>query len=558
MIVVNKIDAGDVDFEGLMEEITDAFGKVCLPINLPNADGSAVVDCFFAPKLDAATAFSSVGKAHDAIVDQVVELDENLMNLYLEQGESLNPEQLHDPFEAALRQGSLIPVCFASARTGVGVPELLEVMGRLMPDPTEGNPPQFYKGEGAAAEPVSVSPDPAKHVVAHVFEISNDPYRGKLSIFRVYQGTITPNTQLYIGDARKPIKASHLLRLQGKQQVELTQAIPGDICAVARVDEIHRDAVLHDSHDEDNWHLKPPAFPQAVFGLALVPQRRGDEQKLSDALSRLLDEDPSLAIEHDAQANEMVIRGLGELHLKVILEQLKSRYNVQVDTKLPSVPYRETIIGRGDARYRHKKQTGGAGQFGEVALKVEPLERGGGFEFVDEIKGGAIPGQFLPAVEKGVRQAMSEGAVAGHPIQDVRVRVYDGKHHPVDSKEIAFVTAGRNAMLEAIAQAKPVVLEPIVDVEVRCHADMMGDVNGDISSRRGRVTGSDSLPHGRMAIRAIVPMAEMAGYEGRLKSMTGGDGTYSVAFSHYEPVPGEVQQRLAAEFQKTRKQPEAQ
>jgi len=422
-----------------------------------------------------------------------------------------------------------------------------------MPDPTEGNPPHFFKGEGPSAEPVKVEPDPAKHVVAHVFEINNDPYRGKLSIFRVHQGTVTPNTQLFIGDARKPFRASHLYRLQGKNQIEIAQAIPGDICAVARIDEIHRDAVLHDSHDEDNYHLKPPAFPQAVFGLALVPQRRGDEQKLSEALHRLLDEDPSLAIEHDAQANQTIIRGLGELHLKVVLEQLKARYNVMVDTQLPAVPYRETIVGRGDARYRHKKQTGGAGQFGEVALRVEPLERGAGFEFVDEIKGGAIPGQFLPAVEKGVRQAMSEGATAGFPIQDVRVTVYDGKTHPVDSKEIAFVTAGRYAMLEAVAQAKPIVLEPMVEVQVRVNAALMGDITGDLSGRRGRVTGNDTLPYGRMEITGIVPMAEMTGYESRLKSMTGGDGSYTVSFSHYEQVPETVQQRLAGEHQKARK-----
>jgi elongation factor G len=553
MIVVNKIDAPEVKLADVMEEIVETFGKVCLPVNLPSPDGATVVDCFFSPRSGAATAFSSVDKAHEAIVDQVVELDEKLMELYLEQGQSLDPNQLHDPFEAALRQGSLVPVCFVSARTGAGVKELLDVLGRLMPDPTEGNPPQFMKGEGPAAEPVEVVPDPAKHVVAHVFEISNDPYRGKLSIFRVYQGTITPNTQLYIGDARKPVRVAHLLRLQGKQQIEIERAIPGDICAVARVEEIHRDAVLHDSHDEDNFHLKPPAFPQAVFGLALIPQRRGDEQKLSDALHRLLDEDPSLAVEHDPQSNETIIRGLGELHLKVILEQLKARYNVLVDTKLPAVPYRETIFGRGESRYRHKKQTGGAGQFGEVWLRVEPLERGAGFEFVDEIKGGAIPNQFLPAVEKGVRQAMTEGALAGFPVQDVRVVVFDGKTHPVDSKEIAFVTAGRHAMLEALAQAKPSVLEPMVEVQIRVNAALMGDITGDLSGRRGRVTGNDTLPYGRMEITGIVPMAEMSGYESRLKSMSGGDGSYTVAFSHYEPVPESVQRQLAADFQKRRK-----
>lgn len=553
MIIVNRIDAPGIDFAALMASITEAFGRACLPVNLPSADGASVVDCFFAPPAGAATAFSSVSEAHDHLVDEVVELDDALMERYLEQGQSLDPEQLHDTFEAALRLGKLVPVCFVSARTGAGVKQLLDVLGRMMPDPTEGNPPPFLRGEGPDAVPAVVVPDPDRHVVAHVYEISNDPYRGKLAIFRVYQGTITPNTQLFAGNARKPFKVSHLLRLQGKQQTEIDRAIPGDICAVARVDELHRDVVLHDSHDEDHFHLKAPPFPQAVFGLALVPQRHGDEQKLSEALARLLDEDPSLAVEHNAQSNETIIRGLGELHLKVIVEQLKSRYNVHVDTHLPAVPYRETITARAEARYRHKKQTGGAGQFGEVALRIEALERGIGFQFVDEIKGGSIPGQLLPAVEKGVLAAMAEGALAGFPIHDVRVIVFDGKTHPVDSKEVAFVSAGRHAMLEAVAAANPIVLEPMLEVQVRIDGVLMGDITADFSARRGRITGSETLPQNRMEVHAIVPMAEMSDYESRLKSITGGDGTYTVHFSHYEAAPDGVQQRLTSDYQKRRR-----
>lgn len=552
MLIVNKIDAAPGALGELMTELTDTFGKVCLPLNLPSPDGQRVVDCFFSPELDAKTAFSNVAAAHEAIVDQVVALDDALMEAYLGQGESLKPEQLHDAFEAALRQGALVPVCFVSAQSGAGARELLDVLARLMPDPTEGNPPKFFKGEGADVQPVEVVPDPTKHVVAHVFEVINDPFRGKLSIFRVYQGTITANSQLYIGSIRKPFKVGHLLRLQGKEQVDLEQAIPGDICAVARVDAIFRDAVLHDCHDEDNYHLTPPPFPEPVFGLALLPERHGDEQKLSDSLHRLLDEDPSLKVEHNPESNETIIRGLGELHLRTVVEQLRSRYNVQVTTRLPTVPYRETILGRAEARYRHKKQTGGAGQFGEVAIRVEPLERGAGFQFVDEIKGGVIPGQFIPAVEKGVRQAMAEGAVAGFPISDVRVTLFDGKTHPVDSKEVAFITAGRYAMLEAVAQAKPVVLEPLLEVQVRARAELVGDVSADFSHRRGRVTGNQSLPHGHVELSGVAPMAEMADFEGSLKSMTGGDGSYSVALSHYEQVPEPVQQRLVSEYQKRR------
>lgn len=545
LLIVNKIDGAGIDYAALLESLAAAFGKECLPINLPAPQGAGVVDCFFNPLADSPTAFSSVTAAHDALVDQVVEVDEALMALYLEQGEALDPEQLHAPFEQALREGHLIPVCFVSARTGAGLPELLDILGRLMPDPTEGNPPRFLKGEGPAAVPVTVSPADEGHGVAHVFQIANDPYRGKLAIFRIHQGRITPNSQLFIGEARKPFKVAHLLRLQGKNQVEIPLGVAGDICAVARVDEIHRDAVLHDSHDEDRHHLVPPPYPQPVFGLALIPRKHGDEQKLSDALHRLLEEDPCLEISFDEQAKQTVVRGLGETHLKVVLNQLKARWNLELDTATPAVPYRETITQRAEARYRHKKQSGGAGQFGEVALRIEPLARGSGFEFVDEVKGGTIPGTYIPAVEKGVRQALAEGALAGFPLQDLRVAVFDGKHHSVDSNEISFVLAGRHALLEAAAGARPILLEPIVEVCVGAGDHHFGEISAEFSSRRGRVTATDSPEAGRSLITAQVPLAEMEGFEVRLKAICAGDSDCTIATAGYEPAPEDVQQRLA-------------
>lgn len=335
----------------------------------------------------------------------------------------------------------------------------------------------------------------------------------------------------------------------------MEQAIPGDLCAVARVDEIERDAVLHDSHDEDNFHLQPESFPMPLFGLALIPQNRSDDQKLSDALRKLESEDPCLKIEHDTQANETVIRGLGELHLRVMLEQLKDRYNVNVETKTPSIPYRETISSSAEGHHRHKKQTGGAGQFGEVFLRVEPLDRGEGFQFVDEVKGGAIPGSLIPAVEKGVQQALVDGVIAGYPIQDIKVTVYDGKFHSVDSKEIAFVTAGRKAFEAALENARPIVLEPIVNIKVTVMGSSVGDITADLSTRRGRVSTTDTAAGGRMTIVGLVPMAELDDYSSRLKSMTGGEGGYEISFSHYDPVPYEIQQRLATIF-KEKQSPE--
>ncbi|RDH90509.1 MAG: elongation factor G [endosymbiont of Seepiophila jonesi] len=449
IIIVNKIDQDDVDYEALMESFREIFGDNCLPINLPAENGSKVIDCFFQPGGET-TDFSSAAEAHSRIIDQVVEVDEALMELYLEQGEELAPEQLHDPFEKALREDHLIPVCFVSAQNGAGIDALLEFFARLMPDPTEGNPPEFMKGEGADMTPVEVSTDQGKHALAHVFKIINDPYRGKLGIFRVHQGTLQPNSQLFVGNARKPFKANHLLRLHGKEQSEMERAIPGDICAVARIDDIHFDAVIHDSHDEDHFHLRSIECPLPLFGLAISPSKRGDEQKLSDALHKLEDEDPCFHVEHNTSLNETIMRGLGDLHLKVLLQRLHNQYHVDVETHLPSIAYRETITHPAEGQYRHKKQTGGTGQFGEVFLRIEPMERDSGFEFVNKVVGGAIPGQFIPAIEKGVQQAISEGVIAGFPMQDIRVTLYDGKYHAVDSKEIAFSTAGKKAFIATV------------------------------------------------------------------------------------------------------------
>jgi elongation factor G len=545
VIIVNKIDTENIDLPRLLKEIQETFGKECLPINLPAKGASEVVDCFFNPGGEAD--FSSVSEAHTALVDQVVEVDEELMALYLEQGE-IRPEQLHEPFEKALREGHLIPVCFVSARTGAGVMELLNIFAKLMPNPKEGNPPLFYKGEGAEAKELRAMPDPTKHVLAHVFKVEIDPFVGKLGAFRVHQGTITKDTQLYIGDTRKPFKVGHLFRLQGKAHVEVEAAIPGDICAVAKVDDICFDAVLHDSPDDDHIHLKPLEFPHALFGLGVVPKRRGDEQKLSEVLHKLEAEDPTFRVDREIATNETVIRGLGELHLRRLLEKMANQYHLEVETHPPRIAYRETITLNAEGHARHKKQTGGAGQFGEVFLRVEPLPRGTGFEFVDQIHGGAIPGQFLPAVEKGVQQVMVAGPVAGYPLQDLRVIVYDGKHHPVDSKEVAFIAAGRKAFLDALAKARPMLLEPIVNIDLTVPESAMGDIAGDLSSKRGQVNGSETLRGGHVLIKGRVPLAELNNYHSRLKAVTGGHGSYSIEFSHYEPVPPRIQQQLAAQY----------
>jgi elongation factor G len=373
----------------------------------------------------------------------------------------------------------------------------------------------------------------------------------------VHQGRITKETQLFVGyagnEGKKPFKIAHPLLLQGKDTVEVVQLVPGDIGAVAKVEDIVFDCVLHDSHDEDYIRMQPLDFPKPMFGLAIEPKRRGDEGRISEVMTKLAAEDPTLAIEHDVQQNETVIRGLSDLHLRSVLERMSSQYKLEVTTRPPRVPYRETINANAEGHARHKKQTGGAGQFGEVYLRMEPLPRGTGFEFVDQVKGGVIPFNLIPAVEKGVREVLATGYVAGYPLQDLRVVVYDGKHHPVDSKEIAFVAAGRKAMLDALEKARPIVLEPIVNIEIVTPDSCMGDITGDLSSRRGQVTGTGNLAGGMMVVAGKVPLSELDGYSGRLKAITQGHGSYAMELSHYEAVPPPVQQQLAADYKGRRK-----
>jgi elongation factor G len=547
ILVVNKIDHPGAKLGALLDTLRGTFGPEVLPLNLPAEGGKRVADCFW--QSSDSSDLGPVADWHQKIIDQVVEINETVMDHYLDVGEDgLSGQELHDAFEQCLREGHLVPVCFVSARSGAGMRELLSIFAKLLPHPGEANPPPFVKGRGADAVPITATPDPKAHVIADVFKIVNDPFVGKLGVFRVYQGTVRKDSQLFIDDGKKPFKVAHLFKLKGKDHVEIAQAIPGDNAAVAKVDELHFDAVLHDSHDEDEIHLAPLAFPRPMFGLAVEAAHKGQEQKLATALHKLAEEDPAFAVEHNMELNETVLRGLSDLHLRVMLDRLKEKYGVEVKTRPPRIAYRETVSGKAEGHHRHKKQTGGAGQFGEVFLRIEPLQRGSGFEFADEVKGGTIPGQFIPAVEKGVRQVLASGAVAGYPLQDVRVTVFDGKYHPVDSKEVAFVAAGKKAFLDAIARANPQVLEPIVDLEVNAPEQHMGDISGGLASKRARINGTDSLRDGEIVVKAQVPLSELEGYAAELKSVTAGRGRYSLDFSHYEPVPMQVQQKLVEAY----------
>lgn len=548
MIVVNKIDAENIDLPALVLSLRERFGRACMVLDLPSPDRSAVVELLAHD--DGDSDVDSVVDAHRALIDQIVEEDESLLARYLDDGTDPTPQELHAPFEKALREGHLIPILFVSARTGAGVPQLLDVLAQLAPNPTEGNPPPFYRGlpDDSQREPFRAVAEPDRHVLAHVFKVISDPFIGKMGVFRVHQGTVRKDAQLFVGDGRRPFKVNHLYQLHGKDYVEVQCLGPGDIGAVAKVDDIAFDSVLHDSHDEDHIHLEPMAFPSPMQGLAVQTRRKGDEQRLFEVLHRFEVEDPCFTVERHPQTNETVLRGLGEMHLRAKLARMAQQYKLELDTHPPRIAYRETITLAAEGHCRHKKQSGGAGQFGEVFLRVEPLARGAGFEFVDIVKGGVIPGVFMPAVEKGVRQALEEGVIAGFPMQDIRVTVHDGKSHAVDSKEIAFVSAGRKALIAAVRAAGPVVLEPIVDLDVVAPVPSVGDLTGDLAGKRGQVTGTEPRGDGLMAIQAQVPMAELDEYQSRLKSLTGGQGSYTLALSHYAQVPGAAQQALVARF----------
>lgn len=549
MIIVNKIDEHVGELEELFEQIRDTFGAECLPINLPTPDGSDVVDLW--EHSEGRVAFSSVAEGHTRIIDQVVEVDEDLMAVYLE-SKSLSVEQLHDAFEKSLREGHLVPVCFCSARTGAGLDALMHTMANLCPSPEEGNPRPFLlqEAEGEPERDWFPKPDADAELVGHVFKVTVDQFVGKLALVRVHQGTLRAGDQVYINDGSKAIRLTHLHKVSGKTHTEVPQAIPGDIIAITKHDEIHFNDVLHATPKLAKLHFKSIAMPRPMFGLAIEAKSHGDEAKISTAMQKLSEEDPTFRIERISATKQTVARAMGELHMRVLMERLHNRYRLDLLTQPPKVAYKETISAKAEGHHRHKKQTGGAGQFGEVFLRVEPLNGASSedLEFVDGTVGGSIPRQFLPAIEKGVRQAMVDGAIAGYPVSGVRVEVYDGKYHPVDSKEVAFVTAGKRAFIDAVKKARPVILEPVVDLEITAPSSAMGSIASDLSGKRGQVLDTEMLPGDMVIIRAKAPLSEMNAYSAQIKSMTGGQGSYVMDYSHDERTPPNVQADIVAAF----------
>ncbi len=553
MIVINKIDKAPERLEELVAGLKETFGAELHCINLPKDYGRDVVDCF--DEDHGSADFGDVKAIHQEMVESVVEMDDAEMEKYLS-GEQLALDELRECFIKAMNAGHVVPILFTAAKTEAGVDDLLHILVEEAPSPANGRMKRLFKGvvpaAGATAEGMELTEVPCdadKPLMAHVFKVTTDPYVGKLAMLRILQGKMDSNTQFICGDEKKSHKTGHVLKVEGRDHPEMTAvAYAGDLVALAKVEDVHVDQILHEPGTPNQWKPLMPKYPTPMYSLAIEPKARGDEVKISGALHKLTEEDPTFRATHDAQTHEIVIHGVGELHLRVMLEKMKNRFNLDVMTKPPKIAYRETITAKAEGHYRHKKQTGGAGQFGEVFLRVEPLERGQGFEFVNDVFGGTIPGQYIPSVEKGVHDILINGAIAGYPVQDIRVIVTDGKYHPVDSKDIAFRTAGKYALKDAITKARPALLEPVVNMEITVPEGHVGDITGDLNGRRGRIIGVDTLPGGMSFVRAVAPLAEVMSYNNQLRSVTSGQGSFVMEFSHYDVVPPHVQAKIVAAY----------
>ncbi len=551
VVVITKMDGDNIDFPALLDSIQNTFGEECLPLMLPVGHGSGfkgVVDIFNLPEEVPEDVIGDVDECREKFLEGIVCVCDETMEKYLD-GQEIEVEKLHGCFTTAVASGSVVPVLCCDNKKGSGIEEIVDVISKFTPSPEKGLVRKYVgvEGDDVAAEEKEVEVSKNVPFSAQVFKSITDPFVGKLSFFRVYSGELKRHQEIYNVRAEKNEKVGHMFRTSGKEQQEIQSAIPGDIVTISKVEDITVSDTLCDPHTIVKF--KDIKFPNPMASLAIEPKSSGAEQKISETLHRLVVEDSTFRVSRDVQTHELVITGMSNLHLDVILSRLKSRYDIEVEARQPKIPHKETITTKANAQYKHKKQTGGKGQYGEVYLRIEPLERGGGFEFASKIVGGAIPSQYIPAVEKGLRETIAKGILSNNPIVDVKVELYDGSFHNVDSSEAAFKIAASKAFNLAFNDAKPVLLEPVVNIEVTIPSEFMGDITGNLSSRRGRVQGMDSFGD-LQVLKASIPMDEVKNYEAELKSMTGGRGSYTMELSHYDIVPSHLTQTIIAQAEK--------
>jgi elongation factor G len=556
LIVVNRMDRDNASFERALEGIQRSFGRSAVPIAIPVGEGKAfkgVVD-LVAEKAhiyadDASGKFQTgetpaaqqeTAKAwREKLVEMVAESNEELMEEFFEKG-TLSQEQLAKGLRTAVSAGRVFPVLPASSLLNVGVHPILDALVDLLPSPADRGE---VEGLGAANAPATRKPAADAPPSAFVWKTLVDPHAGRISLFRVYSGTLKSDSAIHNATRDVAERFGSLLLLQGKAQTQVPEVQAGDIGAVAKLKETQTGDTLADKAHPITY--PKVVFPEPATTFAIEPKTRGDDDKISTALQRLLEEDPVLRVSRDAQTHEMLLSGMGQLHIEVVVGRLRKRYKVEVNLKKPKIPYRETIKGSAEGHGRHKKQTGGHGQFGDCKIRMKPLARGEDFRFVDDIFGGSIPRNFIPAVEKGIQDARLKGVIAGFPMVDFQVELFDGSYHDVDSSEMSFKIAGSLAFKDAVPKCRPTILEPVMSVEIAVPDEYAGAVMGDLSSRRGRPQGME--PKGSLqVIKAEVPLAEMLSYDAELTSMTGGRGSYHMEMDHYDEVPGHLQDKVIA------------
>ena len=548
VVVITKMDGDNIDFPALLDSIQNTFGEECLPLMLPVGHGSGfkgVVDIYNLPEEVPGDVIGDVDDCREKFLEGIVCVCDDTMEKYLD-GQEIEVEKLQGCFTTAVASGSVVPVLCCDNKKGLGVEEIVDVIAKSTPSPEKGLARMCVSVEGEGEEK-EIEVSKSAPFSAQVFKSITDPFVGKLSFFRVFSGMLEGHPEVYNVRTEKNEKIGHMFKTFGKEQQEIGGAIPGDIVTISKVDDISVSDTLCDP--QMKVRFKDIKFPNPMASLAIEPKSRGAEQKISETLNRLVVEDSTFKVLRDVQTHELVVTGMSNLHLDVILSRLKSRYDIEVESRQPKIPHKETITTKAKAQYKHKKQTGGKGQYGEVYLRIEPLERGGGFEFVSKIVGGAIPSQYIPAVEKGLKETIAKGILSNNPIVDVKVELYDGTFHNVDSSEAAFKIAASKAFNLAFNDAKPVLLEPVVNIEVTIPSEFMGDITGNLSSRRGRVQGMDSFGD-LQVLKASIPMDEVKNYETELKSMTGGRGSYTMELSHYDIVPSHLTQAIIAQAKK--------
>jgi elongation factor G len=551
-IVINKLDSEQANFDGIVEQIQQELGARLMPVHIPIGKGasfSGIVDIIsmkaYQFEGDGGKGFEEIEipdeltsraeELREILIEAAAEGEDELTEKYLE-GEELTPEEIMRGLKASIREGIVVPVMCASAYQNISVPFIMDFIVGSLPSPPESKPIESADGEETR------EPSPDAPLAALVFKTTSDPYAGKISFIRVFSGTLNADSQVFNSSKGTTERVTKLYHLNGKNQIETTRIAAGDLGMAVKLPTASTGDTL--CAPDAKIVLPGIEFPKPVLSLAIVPKNPSDDDKLGTILNNIAEEDPTFQIQRDQEMKQVLVSGLGDVHLNVILERIKRRYNIDATTTTPKVPYRETIRGSVEGIHaRYKKQTGGRGQFADVVIKMEPLPRGEYFEFVDEIFGGAIPRNFIPAVEKGVRESMQSGVLAGFPVVDLRVTLYDGKHHPVDSSDMAFRIAASMAFKEAMQKADPVLLEPIMNVEVTVPEEHMGDILADLNSRRGRVLGVEQQGKYQV-IKAQVPMAEMFRYALDLRSMTSARGWFTMEFSHYEEVPYDIAQKI--------------